>query len=178
MITREEAFSFLKEHQPMPSDIKLRKEEIEKYDEVRRFFLDNVDEQCIPLFLNSFGGKDGFGIYQMVDDVITMYDKEVVLPYIINAFNSSSENIIYWCIQIASNFPDEDLFNPMVKFLQYDDEDIKLATITTLAQLALNNIRTNDVLNILKDETDRTFDEEIKEFIEEVLEDIKNSGHQ
>lgn len=151
MITRQEAFSFLKEHQPMPSDGELKKEEIEKYEEIRKFFLDNVDEQCIPLFLNSFGGKDGFGIYQMVEDVILMYDKEVVLPYILNAFNSTSEYIVYWCIQIASNFSDARLFIPLVEFLNYEDEDIKLATITALAQLALNDIRTNDVITVLKE---------------------------
>lgn len=176
MITRQEALSFLNEHQPMPSDKDLKKEEIEKYEEVRKFFLDNLDEQCIPLYLNSFGGKDGFGVYQMVEDVITMYDKEVVLPYILDTFNSSLENIIYWCVQIASNFSDDKLFAPLVKFLKYEDEDIKLASITTLAQLALNDIRTNEILNVLKSETERINDEEIKEFIEEILKDIQNSS--
>lgn len=176
MITKLEAFSFLKEHQPMPSDDELTKQEIEKYEEVRRFFLDNVDEQCIPLFLNSFGGKDGYGIYQMVEDVILMYDKEVVLPYVLNAFNSSCEYVIYWCVQIASNFPDVDLFIPLVKFLKYEDEDIKLATITALAQLALNDISTNDVIDVLKNEIETTSDDEVKEFAEEVLEDIQNSS--
>ncbi len=176
MITKLEAFSFLKEHQPMPSDDELTEQEIEKYEEVRRFFLDNVDEQCIPLFLNSFGGKDGYGIYQMVEDVILMYDKEVVLPYVLNAFNSSCEYVIYWCVQIASNFPDVDLFIPLFKFLKYEDEDIKLATITALAQLALNNIRTNDVIDVLKNEIETTSNDEVKEFAEEVLEDIQNDS--
>lgn len=174
MITKLEAFSFLKEHQPMPSDDELTKQEIEKYEEVRKFFLDNVDEQCISLFLNSFGGKDGYGIYQMVEDVIFMYDKEVVLPYVLNAFNSSCEYVIYWCVQIASNFPDVDLFIPLVKFLEYEDEDIKLATITALGQLALNDVCTNDVIHVLKNEIETTSDDEEKEFAEEVLKDIQN----
>lgn len=176
MITKLEAFSFLKEHQPMPSDDKLTKQEIEKYEEVRRFFLDNEDEQCIPLFLNSFGGRDCYGIYQMVEEVILMYDKEVVLPYILDAFNSSCEYVIYWCVEIASNFPDADLFIPLVKFLKYEDEDIKLATIMALAQLALNDINTNDVIEVLKNEIETISDDEIKEFAEEVLGDIENSS--
>lgn len=176
MITKLEAFSFLKEHQPMPSDDELTKQEIEKYEEVRRFFLDNVDEQCIPLFLNSFGGKDGYGTYQMVEDIILMYDKEVVLPYVLNAFNSSCEYVIYWSIQIASNFPDVDLFIPLVNFFKYEDEDIKLATITALAQLALNDIKTNDVIDALKNEIETTSDDEVKEFAEEVLEDIQKDS--
>lgn len=175
MITKSEAFSFLKEHQPMPRDDELTKQEIEKYEEVRKFFLDNVDVQCIPLLLNSFGGKDGFGVYQMVEDVILMYGKEEVLPHILNAFNNSCEYVIYWCVQIASNFPDADLFMPLIGFLKYGD-DIKLAAITALAQLALNDIRTNDVIDVLKNEIERISDEEVKEFAEEVLGDIQNSS--
>ena len=52
MITRLEAFSFLESHQPMPSDEKLTEIEIKKYEEVRTFFINNPDEQCVPLFLN------------------------------------------------------------------------------------------------------------------------------
>lgn len=174
MITKLEALSFLKEHQPMPSDEELTKQEIERYEEVRKFFLDNVDVQCVPLLLNSFGGKDGFGVYQMVEDVITMYSKEEVLPHILNAFNNSCKYVIYWCVQIASNFPDLDLFIPLIKFLKYDDEDIKLASIAALAQLALNDIRTAEVIDILKNEIEKLTDVEVKEFAEEVLEDIQH----
>lgn len=176
MITKSEAFSFLKEHQPMPSDDELTKQEIEKYEEVRKFFLDNVDVQCVPLLLNSFGGKDGFGVYQMVEDVILMYSKEEVLPHILNAFDNSCKYVIYWCVQIALNFPDVDLFMPLIEILKYDDEDIKLASITALAQLALNNIRTNDVIDVLKKEIEKISDEEVKKFAEEVLLDIQNSN--
>ena len=176
MITKLEAFAFLKENQPMPSDDKVTKWEIEKYEEVRSFFLDNVDEQCIPLFLNSFGGKDGYGVYQMVEDVILMYDKQVVLPHVLNAFNSSNHYVIYWCVQIASNFPDKYLFSPLVKILEDEDEDIKLATVTALAQLALKNIRTKDIIDVLINEVESITDEEVKEFIEEVIEDIQNSN--
>ena len=172
MITKTEAISFLKEHQPMPGDKELIKEEIEKYEEVRKYFLDHPDEQCIPLFLNSFGGKDGLGVYQMVEDVIVMYDKELVLPYILETFTNPSESVRYWCIQISSNFPDRILFNPLVKLLQTEDEDIKTAVITALAQLALNGICTNEVIAVLKDELERISDEEMKEFVAEVLRDI------
>lgn len=176
MITRLEALSFLKEHQPMPSDDELTEYEIGKYEEVRKFFLNNVDAQCIPLFLNSFGGKDGLGVYQMVEDVILMYDKEEVLPHILNAFNSTCEYVIYWCVQIASNFPNADLFMPLTKFIKHDDEDIKIASITSLAQLALNDIRIYDVIDVLKKEIEIMSDEEVKEFAEEVLEDILASS--
>lgn len=146
MITKLEAISFLKEHQPMPGDDELTEYEIGKYEEVRNFFLNNVDAQCIPLFLNLFGGKDGLGVYQMVEDVILMYDKKEVLPHMLKAFNNPCKYVIYWCVQIAS--------------------------ITTLAQLALNDIRSYEVIDVLKNEIEIASDEEVKEFIQEVLEDI------
>ena len=176
MMTKLKAISFLKEHQPMPSDDELTEYEIGKYEEVRKFFLNNVDVQCVPLFLNSFGGKDGLGAYQMVEDVILMYEKEEVLPHILKAFNNPCKYVVYWCIQIASNFPDEYLFMPLTEFIKHDDEDIQIASITTLAQLALNNIKLYDVIEVLKNEVKITYDEEVKEFAEEVLEDIMENN--
>ena len=175
MITKIKAFSFLREHQPMPSDEDVTEEEIKKYEEVRTFFINNPDERCVPLFLNSFGGKDGLGVYQMVEDVIVMYNKKVVLTCIIHAVNSSYEGVRYWCIQIASNFPDESLLSPLANFLQSEDQDIKTAAITAIAQLALNHIRVYEVLKILEKEIKQITDEDIKEFAIEVLVDIQNN---
>lgn len=176
MITREEALSFLMEHQPMLSDKEVTEEEIKKYEEVRIFFINNPDEQCIPLFLNSFGGKDGLGTYQMIEEVIVMYNKKIVLPYILHAFNSSYEGVKYWCIQIASNFPDESLLPPLINFLQSEDQDIKVAAITTMAQFASNHIKADEILKILTEEIKKISDEETKEFAAEVLVDIQNEN--
>lgn len=176
MTIKIEAISFLEKHQPMPNDDELKKEEIEEYEEVRKFFINNPDEQCISLFLNSFGGKDGLGVYQMVEDVILMYDSQKVLPYILQTFNSPCDSVKYWGIQIAANFPDSKLFIPLVNLLQHKDVDIKLATITTLAQLALNNINIDEITKVVKDVCERTSDEEVREIGNEVLADIQNSN--
>lgn len=175
MITELEAFSFLEEHQPMPRDADLNEDDIQMYEQVRRYFIDNPNERCVPLFLNSFGGKDGFGVYQMVENVILMYNKETVLPHVLNGFNSLHDGIQYWCIQIASCFPDECLFEPLVAFLRLDDEDIKLVTIDALAQLALNNINKKEVINVLEAKLLNGEDEYVIEFAEKVLNDIKNN---
>ena len=176
MITKTEAISFLQEHQPMPKDNELSDEIINKYDEVRDYFINNPDNQCVPLFLNSFGGKDGLGVYQMVEFAITMYDKKEVLPHVLNALHSPYDSVRYWATQIASNYPDETLFELLCNLLSEEDDDIRSATITALAQLALNNIRTNDVIDVLKNEIERISDEEVKEFAEEVLEDILSNS--
>ena len=176
MITKVEAISFLKKHQPMPNDEDLEKKEIEEYERVRKFFLKNPDEQCIPLFLNSFGGKSGFGVYQMVEDVILMYDAKKVIPYLLEGFNSLYDSVRYWNVQIAANFIDSSLFVPLVNLLQSKDVDIKFATITALAQLALNNMKSDEIINIIKNEYEKTCDEDIREFCEEVLLDIQDSN--
>ncbi len=152
MITKVEAINFLKQHQPMPSDDEIKEEEIAKYEEVRKIFINNSDKQCIPLFLNSFGGKDGLGVYQMVEDVIRMYDDEKVLPHILQALNSPHIGVRYWNVEISSNFPSKELFIPLSKILQCEDTDIKCAAITALAQLALKKILTNEVVSVIKEE--------------------------
>ncbi|MBQ4069160.1 MAG: hypothetical protein IJC76_07895 [Lachnospiraceae bacterium] len=176
MITKKEAVSFLKAHQPMPSDDELQENDIKKYAEIRDYFIKNPDEQCISLFLNSFGGKDGYGVYQMVEDVILMYDIEKVVPHLLKTFDSVYEGVKYWGIQISSNYPSEKFFEPLVDLLKSEDEDIKFATITTLARMALNNINKQQIINILKKEYEILLDEDIKEFIIEVLFDITNSN--
>lgn len=134
-MTKSEAINFLKHNQPMPNDDELRKSDIIKtYEKVRLYFIDNPNEECIPLFLNSFGGKDGLGVYQLVEEVIAMYDHDVVIPHIMEALNNPLDSIMYWSVQIASDFPDSRLFAQLSKLLLCEDADIKLATITTLAQ--------------------------------------------
>ena len=60
------------------------------------------------------------------------------------------EGVQYWCIQIASDFPDESLLLPLSAFLQSEDQDIKAAAITAIAQLDLNHIKAYEVLEILQ----------------------------
>jgi len=172
-MTRNEALNFLKQHQPMPHDCDAEGDLIEKYDEARKFFLAHPDEECIPLFLNSFGDWDGLGVYQMVEDVIVQYDKEAVLPHILTALKSRSDYIKYWCAQISSNFPDEALFAPLAELLKADNEDIMTAAATSLAQLALTGIMANEVTDALERACEAA-DEDTRDFIEEIIEDIRS----
>lgn len=174
MITMNDAIAFLVQHQPMPCDEELG-DEIKKYEEVRKFFLDNPNEQCVSLFLNSFGGKDGLGVYQMVEDVIMMYNKDIVLPNVLEGLKSVYEGVRYWCVQIASDYPDDSLFEPLCEILKSKDEDFKYVAITALAQLALNGIKRDEVFNVLRCEMETNSNNEVSEFIEEVLSDIQES---
>ncbi len=168
-MNKVEALSFLKAHQPLPDDDLLKEEEIQKYNEVREYFINNPDEDCIPLFLNSFGGKDGLGVYQLVEDVITMYEGEKVLPYLLESFDSPYEGVKYWGIQIASDFPDECLFDPLVKLFESEDEDIRMAVVTALEQLACNDMKAQEIMNVVKEQCKKEVDEDVKDLMEEVL---------
>lgn len=74
-----EALDFLKQHQLMLSDLEIEKSIIDKYDEVRKYFLKNRNPECVQLFLNSFGEISGFGVYQLVEDVIRKYNADEVI---------------------------------------------------------------------------------------------------
>ena len=129
-IETEAALDFLKQNQPMPDDDRLTEELITEYDEIRLFFIVNHDPRCIPLFLNSFGKGDGFGVYQLVEDVIAAYPVDWVVPCIDLALRSADPNIRYWCAQIAERFPVYDLIEPLQSAMQREDEGSFFALIS------------------------------------------------
>ncbi len=46
----KKAIDFLKDNQPMPNDNLLDEITIHKYDDVRKYFFNNPDKECLPLF--------------------------------------------------------------------------------------------------------------------------------
>ncbi|TEB06809.1 hypothetical protein Psch_00341 [Pelotomaculum schinkii] len=173
---KKDAIDFLKKHQPMPDDKNLSKDVITKYNEIREYFLTNPDEDCIPLFLNSFGERDGFGVYQLIEGLIAKFKKNHVMPHLLKALESHYRSIRYWNASIASSFPSEELFEPLKKMLFENDVDIRYASITAIAQLALSGIKCNEVIDVLEDALSRETGDDISEFIQEVIDDIKSSN--
>jgi len=175
IISRKDAINFLKQYQPMPDDNNLSKDIIDQYDDVRKFFLANPDEECISLFLNSFGERDGFGVYQLIEDVIKKFEKSKVLPHLLNALKSDYRSVRYWNAQIASSFPDEKLFEPLKKLLDEHDVDIRFAAITSIAQIALSGIKYDEVVDSLENALENETEDDVREFLQEVIDDIKSS---
>lgn len=128
----EEALIFLEQHQPMPSDKNLTEDLINRYDDVRKYFIENRDVRCVPLFLNSFGFIDGFGVYQLIEDIIIQYESKEVVPHLEKALMSDHYSIRYWNAQIASNFTSEELILPLSKLLEEEDFDIKFACLVAI----------------------------------------------
>jgi hypothetical protein len=58
-MTKQQALTFLQQHQPMPGEEELTEALIDKYDEVRKFFIKHPAPECIPLFLGSFADDTG-----------------------------------------------------------------------------------------------------------------------
>jgi hypothetical protein len=134
IMIQEEALDFLRQHQPMPKDEDLTADIINKYNEIRLFFIEHKSKECIPLFLNSFGYINGLGVYQLVEDVILQFSMEDIIPYMKEALKSNIYSIRYWNVQIAANYPSFELLPMLTDLLKEDDFDIKYNTLTALRQ--------------------------------------------
>lgn len=131
---KSEALQFLSVHQPMPSDQDLTQELIDKYDSVRKFFIENPAKEAIPLFMQSYGDGDGWGVYQLVEDVFYECDVNDVVMSILNILEdtSISKGVRYWVTQLAAAFPDKKLINGLNISLSSGDEDIYEAAVIAL----------------------------------------------
>jgi len=100
-MNRNEALSFLRDHQPMPDDDDLTQEVIDKYDEVRKFFTAYPDKEVISLFLNSYGNGDGWGVYQLVEDVFYKCHRDDVVVEIKEILENPSiaDSVRYWVLR-------------------------------------------------------------------------------
>ena len=165
----ETALSFLRSNQPLPPDDELTEELITQYDEVRKHFIQSPDPRSIPLFLNSFGLGSGFGIYQLVEDVMIPFSEDEVVPHLVSALEQGSSSVRYWSAQIAANFPNDDLIDPLQNLLISGDEDARAAAVT-----ALERIPSDRVDNILQQALNREKSEEVRDLMIEAIEDRKN----
>ncbi len=166
MIDKEEALKFLEAYQPLPSDSELSKNIniLNIYNEVRKYFLTHYDPRCIPLFLNSFGGRNGFGVYQLIEDVLKCYPSELVIPFIKLALHSKFESVIYWNAQIAVSFPDDSLQESLINLINHHNVDIRYTAIS-----ALSRMPNQDYKEYLKTRLIFESDNDIIELIHELL---------
>lgn len=134
-MTTEQGLAFLQAHQPMPDDQDLSEALIREYDEVRQFFMAHPDPRCIPLFLTSFGAGDGFGVYQLVEDVVRPFSRETVVPYLQHGLAHPQRSIRYWNAEIAAHFPSPALLELLGKLLTEDDADMRSAAAIALGQI-------------------------------------------
>lgn len=136
-MNRDEALSFLRDHQPMPDDDELTQEVIDKYDEARKLLTADPDKEVISLFLNSYGNGDGWGIYQLVEDVLYKCHRDDVIVEIKEILENPSiaDSVRYWVTQVSAAFSDVKLKKGLEISLKSKNEDIRDA-----AQLSIDMI--------------------------------------
>lgn len=129
-----QAFQFLRLHQPMPADCDITQELIDKYDEVRRFFLAHPDKNAIPLLLQSFGDGDGLGVYQLIEDCFYQYDTNDVISCIAAILENphTIESVRYWCTLLTMSFPDRRLLVGLDVSVQSSAEDVRDAALSAI----------------------------------------------
>jgi len=163
-MNRERALAFLRQHQPMPRDAEISQELIEEYEAVRRYFLGHPDPESIPLLLGSFGDSDGFGVYQVVEDVFVLHSQDQVIPHLIGAVVSDVPSVRYWSTQIAADFPDPRMLVPLGNVLDDPDSDTRAAAV-----MALMGIDHPDVIPLLRARLDKETDEFVGTTIRQIL---------
>lgn len=116
-MTKDEAIAFLRKHQPLPSDAEITQEQIDTFDEVRKYFTANPDPECIPLMLNAFGDGSGFGVYQVCDDVFRHFDQSQLTPHLSDALQSPHISVRNWAAEFAVQFGADELVGPLIRYL-------------------------------------------------------------
>lgn len=134
-MNKDDALAFLALHQPLPSDAELSEDVIKRYDEVRRFFLEHPDPDCVRPLLNSFGNGNGHGVYQLIENVIRKLPTRIVVAELIQSMRSEHRGVRYWSVQIAALFPVNTLLPELRERLREDDFDMKYAALTALEQI-------------------------------------------
>jgi len=165
-MTDNEAIDFLKNHQPMPNDIFLNQniEILNIYEQVRKHFLHSFNKSCVPLFLNSFGDINGFGVYQLVEDVILRYEADIVLPHLIENIENGTYPVKYWCTQIAALFPDNRLIESLKNSFNGASFDLKYHII-----IAMGNIENTEAKDLLISLLTKETNEELVDLIKSYL---------
>lgn len=163
-MTTEDALTFLQKHQPLPPTKGISNALLTEFDEVRKHFIENPDERCVPLLLNAFGDGDGHGIYQLVEDTIICFSKNVVISELKTALRNRSGSVRYWNAQIAANYPTAELAAPLLDLLREGNVDERMAAVTALEGILSPDVRIN-LQSILSE----NIEAEVKELIREVL---------
>lgn len=164
-MTNDEALAFLKSNQPMPADKAGPPEIFRRYDEVREHFLSTSDDRCVPLFLGSFGEGSGFGIYQLVEDVLRRYPRKLVVDALRQHLGSKHQGVRNWCLLLGVEYADRSLVPFFARSLRSDDPEERLWAAHCMQQVYVESEDRADVEACLAEEPN----EDITALLEEML---------
>ena len=165
-MNNQEAIEFLEQHQPMPSDELLDTATIARFDEVRKYFFDNPNDQVVRLLLNSFGDCNGFGVYQLVENTILRHSPDVVICELAKSLGSENRWVKYWSTEIACHYSDPSLEGPLINILldENSDFDVKYSVL-----VALEQFERIGKLEVVQSWIDKEVDQELIDFGNEII---------
>ncbi len=171
-MTTPDALAFLQAHQPLPDDDGLgqRPDLMETYHEVLQHLRNHPDPRCIPLLLRSFGGWNGFGLYQTVEVVLYEFDEQLVVTELYQQLAQATPLnpcTLYWHVQLSILFPHMSLFEPLAAVLNHPLANIRAATAYALSQLEAER-----VVPVLQLQLAVEDDDDVADALREVLEEL------
>ncbi|TGE22711.1 HEAT repeat domain-containing protein [Hymenobacter metallicola] len=172
IMTTPEGLAFLRAHQPMPDDevLNLQPELMLAYDEVRRHFVEHPDPGCVPLLLNSFGGWNGFGMYQMVEEVFYQLDEQLVTEALLRNLRDVARLgtcTLYWNVQLCIIFPHPGMLTVLAQVLNHPLADLRITAAYALSQLEPATVAT-----LLQQQLAVEDDPDVVATLSEVLEEL------
>ena len=117
------ALDFLAARQPMPTDDVLADDEIREFDAVRQHFIAHPDVRCIPLFLRALPkGSSGFGVYQLLDDVLRAHPDGAVVDALDEALTVNVPSHA-WILELSLDYLDRRLLAHARRYALLGDEE-------------------------------------------------------
>jgi hypothetical protein len=165
-MTADKALEFLRAHQPLPADTNVSRDQLDELDAVRRFLMEHPTDDAVPLLLGVFGDGSGFGVYQLIDDAVSVHDSTVVIPALVDKLRVGPRSVRYWNAVISANHPDVRLIPGLAAALTPEDDDLRCAAVT-----GLEAIGTEETREILRTWLPNEMNEELRGAIEEILGD-------
>jgi HEAT repeat protein len=165
-----EAVEFLRAHQPMPPDTELTEELITAWDAATNALAASTNPAVPSLILNSFGQGNGFGVYQIVDDVLRSLPRERVIAALRESLGSSVRSVRSWSMEMAMDFVDVSLIPPALQILDGPDED---AAVFAACFLMLFDSHDSSTFDRLRQAVEGSEDPERRKAFAEVREDFE-----
>ncbi len=122
----ERALTFLRAHQPMPSDHTIADEEGATFAVILDHFQTVCDERCIPLVIHSVSPDTGLGMYEHIRLVLMAHPREQVIPHLRRGLTYGNDGVRSRCCWWAADVSAWDLVDLIEPLTAHSDEDVRL----------------------------------------------------
>jgi len=126
----ERALSFLRAHQPMPSDHTITDEEGATFAAILEYFQTVLDERCIPLLIHSVSPDTGLGMYEHIQFALLAHPREQVIPHLRHGLANGNDGVRYRCCWWAADVSAWELVDLIEPLTAHSDEDVRSAAQT------------------------------------------------